>query len=402
MAARYDAIIVGARCAGSSAAMLLARRGWRVLLLDRVAFPKDTISTHLVQPQGVARLAEWGLLDKLTASGCPPIHTYSFDFDKIQISGSPGTPEMPVAFCPRRTILDKLLVDAAAASGVEIRENCTVENLQFGDSGVIGVKTIMSGKQHSERAQIVIGADGRNSVVARLVRAEQYNEQPPLSALYYAYWSNVSKIDRFEAYNRPNRMISAAPTNDNLTIISVAWPFHEHEKNRIDIQSTYLDALAQVPELADRLSSAHRDTRITGMAVPNYFRKPHGNGWMLIGDAGYSKDPMTAQGIADAFIDGERGADALHRAFGNPDENQALEAYQRLRDERVIRMYELTCRTAKLDPLPERMRQVFEAIREDSDCMDDFVRMSAGTILPTEFWSPKIMQMLVAARRSRT
>ncbi|HSD78215.1 MAG TPA: FAD-dependent monooxygenase, partial [Solirubrobacteraceae bacterium] len=104
----YDAIVVGARCAGSPTAMLLARRGYRVLLVDRAAFPSDTMSTHLVHPPGVAALARWGLLDRLAATGCPPVERYSFDFGPVTIAGSPRPIDgIAHAYCPRRTILDR-------------------------------------------------------------------------------------------------------------------------------------------------------------------------------------------------------------------------------------------------------------------------------------------------------
>src|SRR5512132_2055714 len=121
MGRTYDAIVVGARCAGSPLAMLLARRGHRVLLVDRATFPSDTVSTHIVHPLGVAALARWGLRDRLVSTGCPPVHTYDFDFGPFTICGAPGTPESPVAYCPRRTVLDALLVEAAVEAGVEVR-----------------------------------------------------------------------------------------------------------------------------------------------------------------------------------------------------------------------------------------------------------------------------------------
>src|SRR5437763_972243 len=138
--ASYDVIVVGARCAGSPTAMLLARKGYRVLVVDRATFPSDTISTHVVHPKGVAALARWGLLDRLAASGCPAIHTYTFDFGPFTISGSPGTEDSPVAYCARRTVLDKLLVDAAVAAGADVREDFTVEELVMEDGTVVGIK----------------------------------------------------------------------------------------------------------------------------------------------------------------------------------------------------------------------------------------------------------------------
>src|SRR5262245_11672166 len=125
----YDAIVVGARCAGSPTAMLLARKGHKVLVVDRATFPSDTISTHLIHPPGVTALRRWGLLDRVVATGCPAIHTYAFDMGPFVISGTPGHDDSPVSYGPRRTVLDKLLVDAASEAGAEVRESFTVENV---------------------------------------------------------------------------------------------------------------------------------------------------------------------------------------------------------------------------------------------------------------------------------
>jgi len=103
--------------------MHLARRGYRTLLVDKATFPSDTLSTHLIHPPGVAALRSWGLLDRLTATGCPPIHTYAFDFGGLTLAGSPAFDGAPVAYAPRRTVLDKLLVDAAREAGAEVRES---------------------------------------------------------------------------------------------------------------------------------------------------------------------------------------------------------------------------------------------------------------------------------------
>src|SRR5829696_1389549 len=165
MTESYDVIVSGARCAGSPTAMLLARRGHRVLLVDRVTFPSDIVSTHFVHPPGLEALARWGLLERLAATGCPPITTYNFDFGPVVISGSPGT-----AYCPRRTVLDKVLVDAAAEAGVEVREGFTLEDLVVEDGRVTGVRGHdRSGARVVERARVVVGADGKHSRVAAAV-----------------------------------------------------------------------------------------------------------------------------------------------------------------------------------------------------------------------------------------
>ena len=182
MTKAFDVIVVGARCAGSPTAMLLARRGYRVLLVDRATFPSDTVSTHILHPLGVRALSGWGLLDRLTATGCPPIHTYAFDFGPFTLAGAPGTSEAPLAYCPRRTILDKLLVDAAAEAGAELREGFGVEEVLIEDGRAVGIRGRRSdGGSVVERAEIVVGADGRHSLVANAVRPEQYDEKPPLA-----------------------------------------------------------------------------------------------------------------------------------------------------------------------------------------------------------------------------
>src|SRR5688572_745025 len=167
MARSFDAIVVGARCAGSPTAMLLARKGYRVLVVDRARFPSDTTSTHILHPLGASSLSRWGLLDRLTATGCPPIHTYAFDFGPFTITGGPGTSEAPLAYCPRRTVLDRLLVDAAAQAGAEIREGCPVSEILDEKGRIVGVRCRSKrGGSVIERARVVVGADGWRSAVA--------------------------------------------------------------------------------------------------------------------------------------------------------------------------------------------------------------------------------------------
>lgn len=385
----YDAIIVGARCAGSPTAMLLARKGYRVLVVDRATFPSDTVSTHVVHPLAVAALARWGLLPRLAATGCPPIDTYAFDFGPVTIAGTPGTEASPVAYCPRRTILDKLLVDAAAEAGAEIREGFAVEELLMDNGRVLGIKgRSKDGGAVTERAAVVIGADGRHSFVAQAVRPDQYNEKPPLQAAYYTYWSGLPMRGRFEIYIRPNRGCAAVETHDGLTLVIAGWPYAEFAANKKDIEGNYLAVLGLAPGFAERLRGARREARFAGAAVPNFFRKPYGPGWALVGDAGYNKDPITAQGINDAFRDAERCAGALHEAFsGARPFDEAMAGYQRDRDAQVHAMYEFTCQLATLAPPPPKMQQLFGAIGGNQKAMDGFARMNAGTISPAHFFA---------------
>lgn len=395
----FDAIIVGARCAGSPTAMLLARRGYRVLLMDRASFPSDTISTHLLHPRAVEALSRWGLLDRLIATRCPPIHTYHYDFGPLTISGAPGTDKAPVAFCPRRTILDKLLIDAAAAAGAEVREAFTVEEVLIESGAVVGIRGhAEDGASVIEHARVVVGADGLRSLVAETVRPEQYDDKPPLLAAYYTYWSGLPMDGRFETYIRDKRGFAAMPTHEDLTLVIAGWPYAEFAQNKSDIEGNYARTIELAPAFAERLRRAKREARFAGMAVPNYFRKPYGRGWVLIGDAGYNKDFITAQGIMDAFHDAELCAAALDRTFaGERSFVGAMDEYQRLRDGRVKAMYDFTCQLATLEPPPPELQQLLGAIHGKRKAMDDFVRMNAGTISPAQFFAPANVQAMTAA-----
>jgi 2-polyprenyl-6-methoxyphenol hydroxylase-like FAD-dependent oxidoreductase len=399
MTKAFDAIVVGARCAGSPTAMLLARKEYRVLVVDRATFPSDTVSTHLVHPLGVEALSRWGLLDRLTATGCPPIHTYAFDFGPFTITGTPGTKAAPVAYCPRRTILDKLLVDAAAESGAEVREGFSVEEVLMENGRAVGIKgRSKDGKSAIERARIVVGADGRHSFVAEAVRAERYDGKPPLLAAYYTYWSGLPMDGRVENYIRDRRGFAAMPTHDDLTLVIAGWPYAEFAENKNDIEGHYRKTIELAPLFADRLRRAKRETRFSGAAVPNYFRRPFGPGWVLVGDAGYNRDFITAQGIMNAFHDAELVATALDKSFSEASPFEvAMHEYQRTRDARVKAMYEFTCQLATLEPPPPELQQILAAIHGNQAAMDEFMRMNAGAISPAEFFAPENVKAMTAA-----
>jgi 2-polyprenyl-6-methoxyphenol hydroxylase-like FAD-dependent oxidoreductase len=383
--------------------MLLARKGYRVLLVDRATFPSDTISTHVVQPRGVSALSRWGLLDRLIATGCPPIHTYSFDFGPFEISGSPGTYESPVAYCPRRTVLDHLLVAGALESGAEVREGFHVDEVLMDHGRVTGIRgRTKDGESVTELARIVVGADGRNSMIAAAVKPEQYNEKPPLLSAYYSYWSGIPMNGRFETYIRPHRGFAAVPTNDDLTLVITGWPYSEFEENKKDVEGNYLKVLELAPAFAARVRKGKRVAPISGAALPNFFRKPYGPGWALVGDAGYNKDPITAQGIADAFIDAERCASAIDQALSGVQQfDDAMSQYQKSRDDHALPMYEFTCQLASLQPPPPEVQKLFAAMPGNAKAMNRFAQMNAGTISPAEFMSRESIGEIMAAAAAK-
>ncbi|MEU5981381.1 NAD(P)/FAD-dependent oxidoreductase [Streptomyces sp. NPDC047434] len=384
----HDVIVVGARCAGAPTAMLMARQGHRVLLVDRATFPSDTISTHLIHPPGLAALDRWGLLEQVVASGCPPIDTYAFDLGPFSIVGSPAGEGFEAAYAPRRTVLDKILIDAAAESGAEVREGFTVEELLFDGATVTGVKGHRKGGDTTvDHARFVVGADGVHSSVARATQAAGYAEKPKINAYYYAYWAGLPMHGTYEAYDRGDRACAAWPTNDDRTMVVCGWPMHDFEANRDDVEGNFHATLARAPALAERVARGTRAERFVGTAIPNYFRTPYGPGWALVGDAGYLKDPITAQGIQDAFHDAERCTRALDDVLtGRRSFDEAMRAWQEARDAQVMGMYEFTAQFATMEPPPPEMQQLLLAVSQSPSARDEFVRVTAGMTPPEEFF----------------
>ena len=406
MSESYDVIVIGARCGGSPTAMLLARKGYRVLLVDRATFPSDTVSTHFIHAPGMAALERWGLRNALAGSGCPPVRRYSFDFGPFTIAGSPRPIDgIDEAYCPRRPVLDTMLVHAAADAGVEVREGFTVEEILVEDGTVVGVRgKDAGGSTVTEHAKVVIGADGRNSAVAKAVRPEQYNEKPAVGPAFYSYWSGVGSSG-FEVSIRERCGMAAFPTHDDLTLVIVGLPDEEFNAARRDVEGTFLRTVALAPALGDRVRSGRREERFHAASdLAGYFRKPYGPGWALVGDAGYHLHPITAQGITDAFLDAERLSDALDAAFAERTTyDKAMAAYQTARDEHVMAMYEMTFDFAQVDqPPPLETQQLLGAVSGDQQAMDDFVSVQAGTLPIPEFFSPENVGRIMATQGQPT
>ena len=404
MSREYDVIVVGARCAGSPTAMLLARHGYRVLVVDKATFPSDTISTHMIHAPGVLALRRWGLLDQVVASGCPPVDTYAFDFGAFTIEGSPAVDGAPASYAPRRTVLDPLLADAAREAGADVREGFTVEDVVIQQGRVTGIRGHgRDGRTVTEHARVVIGADGRRSLVAQVVQPEQYHRRPPLLAAYYAYFSGLPMEGRFETYVLPNRGAAAWPTNDDLTVVIAGWPYAEFAANKKDVEGNYFATLSLAPAFFERVKAARRETRFVGTAVSNYFRRPYGPGWALVGDAGYNKDFITAQGIQDAFRDAELCTTAVHEALtGRRSFDEAMAEYQALRDSHVLAMYEFTCELATLEAPPPELQQLLAATAGNREASDQFARVNAGVMSPADFFDPANAQRILRAGATST
>jgi 2-polyprenyl-6-methoxyphenol hydroxylase-like FAD-dependent oxidoreductase len=384
----YDAIVVGARCAGAPTAMLLARLGYRVLAVDRAIFPSDTLSTLLVQPHGIAALARWGLLDDVRATGCPTIDSFTFDFGPIVLSGSPRPADgYGFGIAPRRTVLDALLVDAARQAGAEVREGYRVDRIVVDNGRVTGIEgRNEDGSPGAATARVVIGADGWNSAVARAVGAPEYRRKPVLENAFYTFWRGLP-VDGMRTVIRGDRGIALIPTHDDATLLLVGCPFDQATEFRSDVEANYFAALEREPLVAEAVRAAERVERFAGGGVPNTFRVPFGPGWALVGDAGYVRDPITAQGICNAFESAEWCTAALDQVWsGDRPWDAAFAAYQARRDADYLELYEFTTQLATLEPPPPPVLQALAVAAQTQEGQDDFVSVNAGTLAPSAFF----------------
>ncbi|ATW51931.1 FAD-dependent oxidoreductase [Streptomyces xantholiticus] len=393
----FDAIVVGARCAGAPTAMLLARAGHRVLMLDRAGFPSDTLSTHLIHQPGVAALARWGVLETVRATGCPPLDRAVYEVADIRLEGcAQGVEGQRAGYAPRRHVLDAVLADAAVAAGVDFRERCSVTRLLHDDAGrVVGVEGRHDGRSFTERAHLVIGADGMRSTVARLAKADFTVRDPRLTCAYYGYWEDVPAT--LELYESPGSWVATVPTNNEATLVLAYFPQARFEEVRTDPRAAYLRQIrATAPALYERLDGKRRVERLRGTGdQQNFFRRATGSGWALVGDAGHHKDSITARGISDAFLQ----AEALTRHVGgllggDPDKlDQALRSYADERDTSLAPGYQATLSAAQLAPHEQRL-SLLRAVSKDPELTSVYFDMVAGVGTVSALYTPKLLALL--------
>lgn len=274
--------------------------------------------------------------------------------------------------------------------GEGVRMDFAVQALIWEGDQMVGVRgAVGHGAPLEERARIVVGADGMRSLVAKAVQAPAYNERPSLSCAYYTYWEGVQTAGG-EMYGRPDRSIGIWPTSDGQVVIYLGMPHREFARFRTDVDGNFMRVMEAVPQVAERLRVGRRAGRIFGTGeLPNFFRKPYGPGWALVGDAGYHRDSITGQGMSDAFRSAEMLSDALHAAWsgGRPIES-ALAGYEQQRNEAVMPMYELTCQIASFGPPAPEQQAMFEALAHNEVQRTRFFGVLTGSVPYTEYFAP--------------
>ncbi|HYJ66665.1 MAG TPA: FAD-dependent monooxygenase [Nocardioidaceae bacterium] len=339
--AAYDVVVVGGRAAGAATALLLARRGLDVLLVDRQRHGIDTLSTHALMRGGVLQLSRWGLLDEVIAAGTPAIRhtTFRYAHDVVPIAIKPGN-GVDALFAPRRTVLDAILVDAARAAGADVRFGIAVADVERDDRGAVTgvVGRARDGSTFQARARVVVGADGIYSTIADRVGAPYDKVGPVGSACTYGYWTGLA-ADGYEWNFRPDATSGVIPTNDGQTCVFAAATPERIGRGGMPVLGEILAESA--PDLIPRLAAARPPDRLlTFKGRPSHLRRSWGPGWALVGDSGYFKDPLTSHGITDALRDAELLARAVADVLiHDADERDALAGYQATRDALADQMF---------------------------------------------------------------
>ena len=399
----YDAIVVGARCAGAPLAMLLARRGARVLLVDRATFPSDIPHGHFIHRHGPRRLRDWGVLDKIAAR-TPAISRVVHDVGDFPLCVQDLVEDgVPWGYGPRRTTLDRILIDAAVESGAELRQGFAVTDYLFHGAAVVGIRGQQpGGTAIEERAVLTIGADGRRSRLARAVQAPAYNEVPTILCYYFSYWSDVAAED-FELYVRhaSRRVIFSFKTEDDLFAVFVGAPIEELAAFQRDPEAAVMASLDLVPDFAARVRAGRRAERFYGATdLPNFYRRPFGPGWALAGDAGLHKDPMLALGICDALRDVELLAVAIGEGLsGSRPLQDALVDYELRRNELSAGDYKDNIAAARFTPPRPEALALRLAVRHQPPAATGLIKALMGMTERAAFFNPDNLQRLMGAGR---
>jgi 2-polyprenyl-6-methoxyphenol hydroxylase-like FAD-dependent oxidoreductase len=367
MTLRCDVLIVGARAAGAATALLLARAGLGVVVIDRGQRGTDTLSTHSLMRPAVLQLLRWGALPRLIAAGTPPIRGSRFYYGDVATTvGVKNRDGVDALFAPRRTVLDRVLVDMAAEAGARVQFGASLGDYRRRPGGVVATVTGASATS-TINASLIVGADGRHSKVAELSNAPIVRRGRHASAVVYGYWQGLDIREYWWSYG--NQISAGAiPTNDGETCVFASIPSERFQARfGADLAAGYHEVIAASDaELDSRLRSARRSSALRGFpGMPGYVRQSSGPGWALVGDAAHFKDPITAHGITDALRDAELLAGAI--GSGTP---VAFAAYERERDRLSQPIFDVSDRMAAYDwdarTVERHLRDLSEAMAEEA------------------------------------
>jgi 2-polyprenyl-6-methoxyphenol hydroxylase-like FAD-dependent oxidoreductase len=386
-AGAFDAIVVGAHCAGSPLATLLASRGLSVCLVDRDDFPSDTPSTHGIQPVGVAVLERLGVLDRIreVSPGLESVYL-AFDDRRVRVDDAARITGSPM-YSARRVTLDAILLEGAREAGAEVRTKTTVTGLLRSGGRVAGVETTKG----ALRARLVVGADGARSTVARLLGAEEYHRTPARRVFLWSYFEGVDEPERrvwLGGIGEDNFL--AMPTDGGLFLAAFVAPLRRRDEIRADRTGTYEDGVRRWPELGEALAPARRAQPVQLMSNwHGFFRRSAGPGWALVGDAGHFKDPTPGQGIADALRQVERLAPAIEESLRGPrPDDKPLLDWWRWRDEDAWEMYWFAQDIGAFEGEQHLNAAVEARFAEEPAAVEKLLRILNHDLPPSQLFTP--------------
>jgi flavin-dependent dehydrogenase len=389
----YDVVIIGGRVAGASTALLLARAGARVAVIDRSRAGSDTVSTHALMRAGVLQLSRWGMLERVVALGTPAVGSTQFHYAdarsvRVTIRPSAGVDAL---YAPRRYMLDGLLIDAAAEAGAEVLHETTLTAVRHDENGrVRGVRAATGSDRAVElRASTTVGADGIRSIVAEHVRAPVLRRGRHRSAVLYRYDADLP-ADGYEWAYGTTAAAGLIPTNGGQTCVFVSTtPERMRELRRPGAENAFSTLLSRAaPTLLERIRGASPVGRIRGWAgVSGYIRRPWGPGWALVGDAGYFKDPIMTHGMTDAMRDAELLATAILESNGGAvPELSAFARYQATRDRLSAGLFAATEKVAAYDwssdGIQTLLRRLSSAMSDEVDYLEALSDRQSGQGVP--------------------
>jgi flavin-dependent dehydrogenase len=389
----FDVVVVGARCAGSPLAAMLARNGAKVTVVEQATFPRDTLSSHTFQADALAFLDRLGLTEQLRATGAPFVKgvdgrsdDFAWSIDWPQRPGDVGG-----LACIRRFVLDPILADAAAEAGADVRLGTRVTGVEHESGRVVGVRVSSDGKETNLRARLIVGADGRNSTIARLCGARKYNVTPNQRFAYWTYFEGADVADHPFVYHRwDDRLIVASPTDSGLYMVNMFPDLAERDRFRQDLETSFMEYAQSCEPVARTLVGARRAGKFLGIVRwVGYFREASGPGWVLVGDAGHFKDPSAGRGIGDAFCQVDALAPAiiagLDGSAGGLDDSMAR--WGRWRDRDFAEHYWLVTDMGRAGRQPAAVPQILRRLHERGK-MDQVMNLFTHRSRPSKVLKP--------------
>lgn len=389
-AEHHDAIVVGARCAGSALAISLAQRDWDVLLVDRDEFPSTTISTHGIWPNGVARLDELGILDRLLAEHDVPMNmTRVYGMGHECVGAFTPIRGFDRGMTPRRIVLDKAGVDTAAAAGAHCEFGRKVVGLMGAGTDEEPVRGVLLDDGREAHAPWVFGADGRASAVARDLGLGKERPMRGEMSFAYGYWKGIPNEGYGTFHIELDRVLTSAPVEDGLHMLIAVGPPEMVHGTKEERLHTYLQFVRRFPEthsaeVLDRAELVSEVVTAPETLMRGFFRKPTGPGWALVGDACHFKHPGTAQGIGDAV------EQSIHVAEALSDPNPGLDGYEAWRDERAKEHYAWSFAWGSF-PSPEN-EAIFRGWASEPDAAQDLRDCFSRVVEPSQMMSPERLQ----------